>query len=71
MASSKSLWEVEVVSEELTYGGNGRWDSFYRFKHLSTDEYLMAIDPNVSEDTHESIRSGRCVFPHRPSLKLH
>ena len=30
-ASSKTLWEVEVVSEVLTYGGNGRWDSFYRY----------------------------------------
>ncbi|EGD76540.1 type I inositol triphosphate receptor [Salpingoeca rosetta] len=51
-ASSKALWEVEVVSDMLTYGGYARWDSFYR-QHLSTEQYLAVVidtedldDPN-------------------------
>ena len=36
--SSNALWEVDLVSDNPTYGGVGKWCSRYRFKHLSSDK---------------------------------
>ena len=49
--SSNALWEVDMVSDNPTYGGVGTWCSRFRFKHLSSEKYLaMAVDDDLTFD---------------------
>ncbi|KAF0991205.1 hypothetical protein HZS_6306, partial [Henneguya salminicola] len=53
--SSNALWEVEVVMDEEWQNDYGKWNSYFKIKHLPTGLYLTRICVEKHGDTSDQI----------------